>query len=133
LPNYLITSKPMDLPEFLRTFGITLLTLMGISLLLALLLLIVVWRNVKRLNIPQDATFGETLKLTPISVVLMIDLLDFGLDFLAAPVAWIILDRLGLKALRGVSVEEAFIPLTQAIPTMTLAWIWVRLFPGTIS
>jgi hypothetical protein len=123
----------MDLPEFLRTFGITLLTLMGISLLLALLLLIVVWRNVKRLNIPQDATFGETLKLTPISVVLMIDLLDFGLDFLAAPVAWIILDRLGLKALRGVSVVEAFIPLTQAIPTMTLAWIWVRLFPGTIS
>lgn len=123
----------MDLPEFLRTFGITLLTLMGISLLLALLLLIVVWRNVKRLNIPPDATFGETLNLTPISVVLMIDLLDFGLDFLAAPVAWIILDRLGLKALRGVSVVEAFIPLTQAIPTMTLAWIWVRLFPGTIS
>lgn len=123
----------MDLPEFLRTFGITLLTLMGISLLLALLLLIVVWRNVKRLNIPPDASFGETLQLTPISVVLMIDLLDFGLDFLAAPVAWIILDRLGLKALRGVSVVEAFIPLTQAIPTMTLAWIWVRLFPGTIS
>lgn len=123
----------MELPEFLRTFGITLLTLMGISLLLALLLLIVVWRNVKRLNIPPDATFGETLQLTPISVVLMIDLLDFGLDFLAAPIAWIILDRLGLKALRGVSVVEAFIPLTQAIPTMTLAWIWVRLFPGTIA
>jgi len=123
----------MELPEFLRTFGITLLTLMGISLLLALLLLIVVWRNVKRLNIAPDATFGETLQMTPISVVLMIDLLDFGLDFLAAPIAWIILDRLGLKALRGVSVVEAFIPLTQAIPTMTLAWIWVRLFPGTIS
>ncbi len=123
----------MEPAEFLRTFGITLLTLMGISLLLALLLLIVVWRSVKRLNIPPDASFGETLQLTPISVVLMIDLLDFGLDFLAAPVAWIILDRLGLKALRGVSVVEAFIPLTQAIPTMTLAWIWVRLFPGTIS
>lgn len=133
MPNYAITSNPMELPEFLRTFGITLLTLMGISLLLALLLLIVVWRNVKRLNIPPDATFGETLQLTPISVVLMIDLLDFGLDFLAAPIAWIILDRLGLKALRGVSVVEAFIPLTQAIPTMTLAWIWVRLFPGTIA
>lgn len=123
----------MEPAEFLRTFGITLLTLMGISLVLALLLLVFVWRSVKRLNIPPDATFGETLQLTPISVVLMIDLLDFGLDFLAAPVAWIILDRLGLKALRGVSVVEAFIPLTQAIPTMTLAWIWVRLFPGTIS
>lgn len=123
----------MDLAEFFRTFGLTLLTLMGISLALALLLLIVVWRKVKHLNIPPDATFGETLLLTPLVVVLMIDLLDFGLDFLAAPISWVILDRLGLKALRGVSVVEAVIPLTQAIPTMTIAWLWVRLFPGTIQ
>jgi len=123
----------MDLAEFFRTFGITLLTLMGISLGLALLLLVVVWRKVKRLHIPPNATFGETLLLTPLVVVLMIDLLDFGLDFLAAPISWVILDRLGLKALRGVSVVEAIIPLTQAIPTMTIAWVWVRLFPGTIQ
>ena len=123
----------MDLAEFFRTFGITLLTLMGISLGLALLLLVVVWRKVKRLHIPPNATFGETLLLTPLVVVLMIDLLDFGLDFLAAPISWVILDRLGLKALRGVSVVEAVIPLTQAIPTMTIAWVWVRLFPGTIT
>ena len=63
----------------------------------------------------------------------MIDLLDFALDFLAAPISWIILDRLGLKALRGVSTVESLIPFTQAIPTMTLAWVWVRLFPGTIA
>ena len=123
----------MDLAEFFRTFGITLLTLMGISLGLALLLLALVWRKVKRLHIPPNATFGETLLLTPLVVVLMIDLLDFGLDFLAAPISWVILDRLGLKALRGVSVVEAVIPLTQAIPTMTIAWVWVRLFPGTIT
>ncbi|MCB8925708.1 MAG: hypothetical protein H6652_08795 [Ardenticatenaceae bacterium] len=123
----------MDLAEFFRTFGITLLTLMGISLGLALLLLVVVWRKVKRLHIPPNATFGETLLLTPLVVVLMIDLLDFGLDFLAAPISWVILDRLGLKALRGVSVVEAIIPLTQAIPTMTISWVWVRLFPGTIQ
>ena len=123
----------MDLAEFFRTFGLTLLTLMGISLGLALLLLALVWRKVKRLHIPPNATFGETLLLTPLVVVLMIDLLDFGLDFLAAPISWVILDRLGLKALRGVSVVEAIIPLTQAIPTMTIAWVWVRLFPGTIQ
>lgn len=123
----------MDLAEFLRTFGITLLTLMGVALALSLLLLFIVWRQVKRIHIPPDATFGETLLLTPFLVVLMIDLLDFALDFLAAPISWIILDRLGLKALRGVSLVESIIPFTQAIPTMTIAWIWVRLFPGTIS
>jgi hypothetical protein len=123
----------MDLAEFLRTFGLTLLTLMGIALVLSLLLLLVVWRQVKRIHIPPDATFGETLLLTPFLVVLMIDLLDFALDFLAAPISWIILDRLGLKALRGVSVVETLIPFTQAIPTMMIAWIWVRLFPGTVA
>jgi hypothetical protein len=123
----------MDLTEFLRTFGITLLTLMGVALILALLLLFIVWRQVKRIHIPPDATFGETLLLTPFLVALMIDLLDFALDFLAAPISWIILDRLGLKALRGVSMVESLVPFTQAIPTMTIAWIWVRLFPGTIN
>ena len=123
----------MDPAEFLRNFGLTLLTLMGVALILALLLLIIVWRQVKRIHIPPNASFGETLLLTPFLVVLMIDLLDFALDFLAAPISWIILDRLGLKALRGVSVVETLIPFTQPIPTMTLAWIWVRLFPGTIQ
>ncbi len=123
----------MDLAEFLRDFGLILLTLMGVALLLSLLLLLIVWRQVKRIHIPPDATFGETLLLTPLLVVLMIDLLDFALDFLAAPFSWIILDRLGLKALRGVSMVESLIPFTQAIPTMTLAWIWVRLFPGTVG
>lgn len=123
----------MDSAEFLRNFGLTLLTLMGVALISALLLLAIVWRQVKRIHIPPDASFGETLKLTPFLVVLMIDLLDFALDFLAAPFSWIILDRLGLKALRGVSFVESIVPFTQAIPTMTIAWIWVRLFPGTIT
>lgn len=112
--------------DTLQTFGTYLLIIMGISLVLALLLLIVVIRQVRKIDIPPDAGFQETLLLTPFSVVLMIDLLDLGLDFLAAPISWIILDRLGLKALRGISAAEAIIPLTQAIPTMTLAWIGVR-------
>lgn len=122
----------MDLAEFFRNFGLILLSLMGLSLIMALLLLLIVWRQVKRIHIPANATFSQTLQLTPFLAVIMIDLLDFALDFLAAPISWIILDRLGLKALRGVSVVEAVIPFTQAIPTMTIAWIWVRLFPDTL-
>lgn len=114
--------------EFIRTFGTYLLIAMGIALLLVLLMAGFVHRMVKRLNIPPNAGFGETLLHTPLLVVIFIDLLDFALDFLAAPITWVLLDRWGLKALRNVSAIEAIIPLTQAIPTLTIAWFWVRIF-----
>lgn len=117
-----------EIAEFTRTFGYTMLGIMGISLLLALLLLIIVRRQVKKIDVPPNAGFGETLLHTPFLVVLFIDLLDLGLDILAAPVTWVMLDRWGLKALRNVSAIEALIPFTQPIPTLTVAWIWVRLF-----
>lgn len=116
---------PMD---DLRTIGIIIIGLIGIGLLLVGLLFALALRQVRHLDIPQDATFAETLHYTPFIVVIMVDILDLSLDFLAAPVAWVLLDRLGLKALRGVSVVETLIPGTQLIPTMTLAWIGVRLF-----
>ena len=113
--------------EFIRTFLLYFgLSMLG-ALVLALLMLVVVWRQVRHIDVPPDAGFAETLLYTPISVALMIDLLDFALDILAAPAAWVILDRLGLKALRGVSALEAVIPMTQAIPTMTICWLGVRL------
>lgn len=101
---------------------------MLISLMLALILFLIVIRQLRKIDVPKGAGFSETLLYTPFLVVVFIDLLDFGLDILAAPFAWVILDRLGLKALRGVSAFEALIPFTQAIPTMTLAWLAVRLF-----
>lgn len=119
----------MTLPiDDLRTIGLIFLGLMGIGILLVAFLFALALRQVRNLHIPQDATFAETLHYTPFIVVLMVDILDLSLDFLAAPVAWVLLDRLGLKALRGVSVVETLIPGTQLIPTMTLAWIGVRLF-----
>jgi hypothetical protein len=113
--------------ETLRTVGLYLASAMAISLILSLLLLLVVIRQVKKINVPPDAGFAETLLYTPFLVVVLIDLLDFALDFLAAPLTWVILDRLGLKALRGVSTVEALVPLTQVVPTMTLCWFGARL------
>ena len=112
----------------LRPILLTLLGLVVLGLTIVALLFWLALRQVRHLNIPADATFAETLHVTPFVVVLMIDVLDLSLDFLAAPVAWVLLDRLGLKALRGVSLVESLIPGTQLIPTMTLAWIGVRLF-----
>ena len=121
----------MDIPltiEDLRAVGIVILGLMAVSLVLALLLFIFVIRRLRRLNVPPGAGYGETLLYTPLSLVLFVDLLDWGLDILAAPVVWVVLDRFGLKALRNVSTVEALIPFTQFIPTLTVSWIWVRLF-----
>jgi len=108
----------------LTYLGAAMVSSLGFGLLL---LAWVAWQ-VRRIDVPDGADFAETLRYTPFTVVVMIDLLDFALDFLGAPVAWVILDRLGLKALRGVATVEALLPFTQLIPTMTLAWIGVRLF-----
>ena len=108
--------------NFLTYLGIG----MAISLALAILLFLIVIRQLKQIDVPPDAGFTETLLYTPFLVVVFIDLLDFGLDILAAPFAWVVLDRLGLKALRGASAVEALIPFTQAIPTMTISWIGAR-------
>ncbi len=118
--------------QFLRTFGLVLAGFMVFALVMGFFLLgIVVWQ-VRKIDVPPGASFGETLLYTPFLVVLVIDLLDFALDLLAAPVSWIILDRLGLKALRGVGTVQALLPFTQLIPVMTLSWIGVRLL-GTQS
>ena len=116
----------MEFSETVSQFVNYLLIGMGISLALAILLFFIVIRQLQKIEVPPDAGFTETLLYTPFLVVVFIDLLDFGLDILAAPFAWVILDRLGLKALRGASAVEALIPFTQAIPTMTISWIGAR-------
>lgn len=113
----------IDLTYFARIF----LILAGLSFFLALLLLgWVLWR-VKRLNIPPGADAMMTLRFTPLAVVVLLDLLDFGLDFLSAPISWTLLSYLGLHSLRTVTVVEAVLPGTQFLPTMTAAWIFARL------
>lgn len=119
----------MDIPEFeLQTIGIAALLAFGGALLFSGVLGgVVLWR-VRKIQLPPDADFVTAIRATPLVVVLVLDLLDFPLDFLSAPVAWLFLTRLGLGPLRGVTVVEGLIPGTQIIPTMTLAWIAVRVF-----
>lgn len=111
-----------------------LLAVMGVSLVLALLLLLYVVRSIRKIRIPEGADTLTALRATPFAVVLLLDLLDLSLDFLSAPIAWTILNYLGLKQLRGVTIAESLIPGTQFIPTMTLAWIFARLVrdPGRL-
>jgi hypothetical protein len=115
----------MDLTP-LREYLYIFLALAGVALILALLLLLYVIYRVRRIHLPEDADTLDALRGTPLSVVLMLDLLDMALDIFAAPFAWTILSYLGLKQLRGVTVVESLIPGTQFIPTMTLAWIFAR-------
>lgn len=121
----------MELPisvEDLRTLGLAVAIWIGVCVTLALLIFLFIAHRLRRLNVPPGAGFGETLLYTPLLLVLAIDLLDLGLDVLAAPITWVLLDRVGLKALRNISAVEALIPFTGPIPTLTLSWIWVRLF-----
>jgi hypothetical protein len=102
------------------------LCVLGGALALAVLVGAYVFSSIRRINLPPDADALTALRMTPLSVVVLLDLLDLALDFLSAPVAWIILTRLGLGPLRGVTVVESIIPGTQFIPTMTLAWLFAR-------
>jgi hypothetical protein len=94
-------------------------------ILLLVFLGLVIWR-VKRIRLPPDADFFSTLRATPLSVVILLDLLDLTLDIFSAPIAWVLLGYLGLKPLRTVTVIEAIIPGTQLLPTMTIAWLVAR-------
>jgi len=118
--DWLFSTEPKELLTWL-------VILLGLAFGLAFVLMLWVLLQVRRIKLPPDADFTTTLRATPFVVVLMLDLLDLSLDFLSAPIAWVVLSRVGLKGLRGVTVVESIIPGTQLIPTMTLAWIIVRL------
>lgn len=121
--NKMIESPQVDWKLLLVVFAV----LAALSLALAVGLAVWVFTRIRRINIPPGADFLETLRLTPFTVVLMIDLFDLALDFLSAPVAWVILGKLGLQSLRTVTAIEAVIPGTQFLPTMTAAWVVARL------
>ncbi|GAB4437295.1 MAG: hypothetical protein OHK0015_29880 [Chloroflexi bacterium OHK40] len=103
-----------------------LLIAMAIALTIAALGLALMWRSIKRLRVPREAGYFATMHYVPLGLVILLDLLDFGLDIFAAPVSWLLLDRLGLRGLRNKAAIEALIPFTQPIPTFTLSWFAAR-------
>ena len=114
----------MNLGDVLKAFAI----IAGIGLALSLLLAAWVFWKVRRINLPAGTEFFDALRATPLSVVILLDLLDLSLDFFSAPFSWIILGRLGLEPLRTVTVIESLIPGTELLPTMTIAWLIARLW-----
>lgn len=113
---------PIDWQAVLTAAGV----IFGIALVIAIALLAWVIIAVRRIDLPPDADWITALRATPFIVVVVLDLLDLSLDFLAAPIAWLLLTRLGLGPLRTVTVVEALLPFTRLIPLMTSAWIVVR-------
>jgi hypothetical protein len=114
----------------LQTFAWIITALLCGGGVLALILLAWVVVTIRRVELPEGADFWTALRATPLVVVILLDLLDLVLDIFSAPFAWVILGYLGLEPLRMVAVLEAFIPGTQFIPTLTLAWIAARLGVG---
>jgi hypothetical protein len=119
--------------EKVRSFLLVFAGLAVLSLVAAVLLTLVTYRRLRHLRLPADADFMTCLRAVPISVVIILDLLDFGLDVFSVPIAWIMLGRLGLQGLRGIAVLEELIPGTQLLPMMTLAWIGIRLYDRFIG
>jgi hypothetical protein len=112
-----------QLRQLLLTFGIVLLVAAALGLGALLLL----HRRLRRLNVPPNADFVSTLRAVPLALVIAIDLLDFGLDIFATPIVWVVLSRYRLQALRNIAAVEAIIPFTQVVPTLTVAWLGVRI------
>lgn len=112
--------------ELLGNALVSVLVVMGACALIALVGLLALVRSVRRLRIPPHADFFTTMRFVPLRLVVLLDLLDLGLDIFAAPISWIVLDRMGLNSLRNKAAIEALIPFTQPIPTFTLSWIAAR-------
>jgi hypothetical protein len=112
-----------------RSLLLAFLVVAGTGLALSLALLAwVLWR-VRKVQLPAGSDTLTALRMTPLAVVVLLDLLDLSLDIFSAPISWTILGYLGLRPLRGVTVIEGLIPGTQLLPTMTAAWVLARLLP----
>lgn len=97
------------------------------GLLAAVILFLLAYYRLQSLKV-EGQDFVATLRQVPITVPLAIDLADFALDVVGAPLTWLILGRLGLGALQSITLVEGLIPGTQLLPLLTLCWLGVRIY-----
>ena len=114
----------LDLRNLIAAVAIAVLLVVG----LAGAALYLGYRKLRRVRIPKDSDFFTTVRAVPLALVVGLDLLDLGLDVFSTPITWLLLDHLGLKALRNVATVKAAIPLGDMIPALTLAWLAARFF-----
>lgn len=117
-----------DVTELLFQAGTVLLAVMLTIGVLAVLGLLAIGRRLRHIRVPSDAGFFTTMHYVPLSLVVLLDLLDLGLDVFSAPISWVLLDRMGLSGLRNIASFEGLLPFTGPIPTLTIAWVLARLF-----
>lgn len=118
------------LETFLETFTQALFYIAGcmaIAAVIAVVGLLLTVRSVRNLRVPPGADIFTTMHYVPLPVVILFDLLDLGLDFFSAPIAWLVLDRMGLESLRNTATLQSAIPFTGPIPTLTITWLLARL------
>jgi len=114
----------LNLRDLIAAAAVTVLLI----LVLAAAALYVAYRKLRRIRIAGDSDFFTTVRAVPFALVVGLDLLDLGLDVFSTPITWLLLDRLGLKALRNVATIKAVIPIGDMIPALTIAWLAARFF-----
>ena len=112
----------MELRDLIAAAAVAVLLIVA----LAAAALYLAYRKLRRVRIAGDSDFFTTVRAVPFALVVGLDLLDLGLDVFSTPITWLLLDRLGLKALRNVATVKAAIPLGDMIPALTLAWLAAR-------
>jgi hypothetical protein len=113
----------------LRDILVAFAVVSALSLVAAAVLGLVLWRRLRRLS-TTGGGFWQTLREVPFGLVVLLDLLDLGLDVFSAPIIWVLLKKLGLTALREVATVQALIPISAPIPTMTICWLLARARSG---
>lgn len=123
LPAIVLAQLPEIAPR--DVVGV-ILTFLALAAFLGVMWLLVLAVVLRRMTVGRDRSQLEALRAAPLVLVLLIDAIDLGLDFLGAPLVWLIMSRSELRSLRGLSVAESLIPGTQLIPTMTISWLYAR-------